>query len=213
MKGRLNRSRVMKSENYIYKFLKIILKPLVKIFFPYEVRNAKKLDNLPKKLIICSNHLSNLDAVFLICVFARQIYFMAKSELFKNFFMRKLLLSIGTISVERGKNGAKAIEMCKNRLLNNQTVMIFIEGTRSKTGEFLRPRTGAIRLANMSESAVLPICITGGGKNNKVKIFRKTIISIGDVLPFESIKFTENSYDEIKNFTDVIGNSIKTLRK
>lgn len=198
--------------NAIYKILKFILTPLIKIFFPFKIKNAQNLKFLKGKFLICSNHISNLDPIFLICVISKQIYFMAKAELFKNFFMRKLLLSVGTIPVQRGKDGARAINDCKKLLLNEETVAIFIEGTRSKTGEFLRPKTGAARLANMVESPILPICITGGGKNNKVKIFKKTIIQVGEPILFEKIKFEEETYREIKRSTDEIANAIKNLR-
>lgn len=95
-------------------------------------------------------------------------------------------------------------------LKSNQILGIFIEGTRSKTGEFLRPKSGATIIANETKSPILPICITPeNGKS--VKIFKKTIVSLGT--PIEKIKLENNEYKEIRHNTELIMNEIKKLRE
>ena len=73
----------------LYRFLAAIVRPLVHIFYRLEVRG---LENIPAdgRCIICPNHTSNIDPVLLIVTLRRQIYFMAKAELFKNTWKAKL---------------------------------------------------------------------------------------------------------------------------
>lgn len=163
----------------LYKTVKIILKPLMKIFFPYTVRGKRILDSMEGAYILCSNHLSNLDSVFLVISHKSPIRFMAKSELFKNPALGYIFRKLGAFSVERGKGDKEALQNAERILKSGEILGIFIEGTRSKTGEFLRPRSGTALLACKAKLPVIPVCITGGGKNNKIRPFRRTTISYG----------------------------------
>ena len=88
---------------------------------------------------------------------------------------------------------------------------IFIEGTRSKTGEFLRPRSGAAFVASQSGADVLPVCITGGGENNRVKLFKKTKICYGKAI--NSADLTIETRQDLKKSTNLIMDNIKKLRE
>ena len=52
---------------------------------------------------------------------------------------------------------------------------LFIEGTRSKTDDFLRPKTGCAMIAYKTGATIIPVCITGTGEH-KLKIFKKNIV-------------------------------------
>lgn len=180
------------------------------VFFPYEVKGKGNLAGLKRGFLICSNHISNLDAIFISVALNRKIYFLAKSELFKNPFFSFFLKKFGAICIKRGEHDFQALSQAEEILKSNQILGIFIEGTRSKTGEFLRPKSGATIIANETKSPILPICITPkDGKS--VKIFKKTIVSLGT--PIEKIKLENNEYKEIRHNTESIMNEIKKLRE
>ena len=81
---------------------------IFKLIYPWEINGS---DKLPEKgrYIICSNHISNMDPIFLIISQRREIYFMAKSELFKNKIFSKFLSKMGAFPVQRKKGDTKAI--------------------------------------------------------------------------------------------------------
>ena len=126
----------------LYAIGRVILIPLVKILFFLKV-NGK--GNIPKNggFILCSNHLSNFDPVLIGVAQRRQLFFMAKSELFRNKFFGWLIRKLGAFPVERGAGDGKAINTAEKIINEGKTLGIFIEGTRSKTGELLRPKAGA----------------------------------------------------------------------
>lgn len=196
--------------DFIYNALVFVLKILLKIFFPYEVRGIENFKNFENdSFLICSNHVSNIDAIFIVVSLNKNIYFLAKSELFKNRVMSSILQNLGAIPISRGKHDLEAINKAKDILNSNKILTIFIEGKRSKTGKFLRPRSGATIIANETNSSILPVCITpANGKN--VKIFRKTRIQFGPMI--NRIDLQENSYKEIRNATEMIMDNIKALR-
>lgn len=194
----------------IYKFCINLIKPFVRIFFPYEVKGLENLKGLCGGYIICSNHLSNLDPILLAIVHPKPINFMAKEELFKYKLIGKFLKMVGVFPVKRGKGDINAINYALEIPKSGGVLGIFLEGTRSKTGEFLRPRSGAALIAGKTNSKVLPVCITGSSKDHKIHIFKKTLISYGEPINQEEIKI-ENRL-ELKDSTNLIMDNIKKLR-
>lgn len=202
----------MEQNNCFYRLVVKFLRPFVKLLFPYEVHGLDNIKNLNKKYIICSNHLSNMDPVFLMITHPKSIYFMAKAELFKNPICGWFFSKMGAFAVKRGKGDKSALDKSQSILKSSNILGIFIEGTRSKTGEFLRPKSGIAFLAHVSGSAVVPVCITGGGESSKVKLFKKTTITYGKPVLPEQLGICEGSRIELKNAVNLIMNSIKELR-
>lgn len=195
-----------------YKIIIAIIKPLVRFFYPFEVKGIEKIDNTDGNYIICCNHLSNIDVAFLMVTHKKPIYFMAKQELFENKILCWFFKKMGAFAVKRGKGDKSALINSENIIKSGNILGIFIEGTRSKTGEFLRPKSGAALIAAKTHSNILPVCITGSGENNKVKLFRKTTISYGDFVLNNQIECEEGSRNSLKEATNKIMENIIKLR-
>ena len=196
-----------------YKTLITIIKPFLKFFYPFEVRGLEKTKNSKKNYIICCNHLSNVDVAFLMVTHKRPIYFMAKEELFKNKILGWFFKKMGAFAVKRGKGDKSAIINAENIVESGNILGIFIEGMRSKSGEFLRPKSGTALIAAKTHSDVLPVCITGSGENNKIKLFRKTVIEYGDFILSNEIECEEGSRNSLKEATNKIMDGIIKLRR
>ena len=194
-----------------YSIVRLIGIFLFKLTYPWEINNS---DKLPKegRFILCPNHISNMDPVFLIISQKRQIYFMAKSELFENKILAKFLNAMGTCPVHRKKGDIKAINKSYEILENNNVLGIFIEGTRSKNGDFLKPKSGAAMIAYKTNTPIIPVCITPK-KGNRVKPFTKTIITYGDPISISDLSIEKGSGVEFRNASRFIMEKIKELRK
>lgn len=195
-----------------YRAVLSVVRPLVNIFYPFEVRGVENMENADKNYIICCNHLSNVDPAFLMLTHKKPIHFMAKSELFSNKLLAWFCGNMGAFAVKRGKGDKSALKNSEKIVNNGETLGIFIEGTRSKTGEFLRPKSGATLIAVGTSADILPVCITGAGKNNRVKMFHKTIVSYGKIIKVDELGYEENSRVSLKNVTNKIMDSIVELR-
>ena len=202
----------MKQNKKLYKLVSFILKPIIKLLYPCEVRGLEKLNNLKGGYILCANHLSNIDPVFFILFHPTPICFMAKQELFKNKILGWFLSSLGAFSVKRGKGDRSALDNAKQVLENEDILGIFIEGTRSKTGEFLRPKSGAALLAYETKSNVVTACITGTSEDNKVRLFKKTILEYNFPIDYRDLGINEGNRLELKAATNLIMDKIKELR-
>ena len=112
--------------------------------------------------VVVANHESFVD-ILLISHLPFEMKWMSKSEFFKIPFVGWAMRLAGDIKLERGdkKSGAKALIECRDRLDKDVSVMIFPEGTRSKTGELQEFKDGAFRIAIDAQEPILPLAVLG----------------------------------------------------
>lgn len=112
--------------------------------------------------VVIANHESYAD-VFLISCFPWEMKWLSKDTMFKIPCMGWMMQMAGDIRLVRGDRDStlNAIAQCRDRLARKVSVMIFPEGTRSKTAEMLPFKDGAFRLAIESAAPILPIAVAG----------------------------------------------------
>jgi 1-acyl-sn-glycerol-3-phosphate acyltransferase len=112
--------------------------------------------------VVVANHESYAD-VFLISCFPWEMKWLSKDTMFKIPCMGWMMQMAGDIKLVRGDRDStiNAIAQCRDRLAKKASVMIFPEGTRSKTQEMLPFKDGAFRLAIEAQAPVLPIAVAG----------------------------------------------------
>jgi 1-acyl-sn-glycerol-3-phosphate acyltransferase len=162
-------------------------------------------ENVPKDggILACSNHISALDPPLLGTMFPRKVHFMAKSELFKNNFIGKLLSNLGAFPVKRGLGDKQALRTGINLLGEGKVMGLFPEGTRSKNGELQKGLAGAGFFALKSDAQVVPCAIIGS-----FKPFGKVKIVFGKPVNLEDLK---NQRSSAQLATDRIMDEIKHL--
>jgi len=111
--------------------------------------------------IIASNHRSFFDPFVIGTMSRRPIYYVAKSELFRNPVLAWFLSALGAFPVERGTGDRDAIRTAKELLARGELVLIFPEGTRTRPGPLAKPKRGLGRLALESGAPVIPLAIIG----------------------------------------------------
>ncbi len=112
--------------------------------------------------VVIANHESYAD-IFLISCFPWEMKWLSKDTMFKIPCMGWMMQMAGDIKLVRGDRDStlNAIEQCRDRLAKRVSVMIFPEGTRSRTHEMLPFKDGAFRLAVDSGAPILPIAVAG----------------------------------------------------
>jgi 1-acyl-sn-glycerol-3-phosphate acyltransferase len=125
-------------------------------------------ENLPADsgFVLAANHTSNLDPWPLAMPLwpGRQVYFMAKVELF-NPVLGPLLRVGGAFPVKRGERDVEAIETAVRLCREGKVVAMFPEGTRARKGIVKkfehRPRSGSARIALAAGVPLVPAAISG----------------------------------------------------
>ena len=121
------------------------------------------VENVPcdGPLLVASNHLSNADPIILEAAFPRPLFFLGKSELFRNPFFRWVLLRFGGIPLERGTADRAAIRRAGAVLEQGIALGIYPEGVRSRSRALVKGLPGAGLIALQSDAPVLPVAIYG----------------------------------------------------
>jgi 1-acyl-sn-glycerol-3-phosphate acyltransferase len=121
------------------------------------------VENVPDDgpLLVASNHLSNADPIILEAAFPRPLFFVGKSELFRNPFFRWVLHRFGGIPVERGTPDRAAIRRARAILEQGIALGIYPEGVRSRTVALQKGLPGAGLIALQAKAPVLPVAIWG----------------------------------------------------
>ena len=176
----------MKSHFYqklIYQLVsQVIIFPIYKLIFR---GNLIGRENIPQKdsFILVSNHGSLLDPPLLGHAIGRNISFMAKSELFRIPFLGFIIKSCGAYPVKRGIVDKKTIKIACEKLSNNNSIGIFIDGTRQKDGLVNKPKQGAALLSFKNQKMLLPVAIINSHRLVRLKFFipffTKIVIKVG----------------------------------
>ncbi len=177
MAVREERDNRPKRKTWLYLVGQIILWWYFHLVFRMKVIGA---ENVPKEgpVLLCSNHLAKRDPVLLGLSQRRQVFYMAKEELFQNRFLGGMFRMLGAFPVKRGTGGSDALEDAYALLAQNGVVGVFIEGHRSRDGKLLKPKTGAALLAYETKAPVVPVCITAGD-GKQPGMFKRTMIRFG----------------------------------
>jgi 1-acyl-sn-glycerol-3-phosphate acyltransferase len=128
----------------------------------FRVLGAARIGNPRRPYVVVANHESYAD-VFLISRFPWEMKWLSKATFFRIPCLGWMMQMAGDVKLVRGNRDSTldAVEACRDRLRKRTSVMIFPEGTRSKTRELLPFKDGAFRLAIEMQTAILPIAVAG----------------------------------------------------
>ncbi|MEU4426348.1 lysophospholipid acyltransferase family protein [Actinoplanes sp. NPDC024001] len=163
--------------------------------------------------ILCANHLSVGDQLFLGLTAPRHVAFWAKAEYFRTpglrgAVTRRVVTGMGAIPVERGGGRAvlSAFEAAVPILRAGGLVAVFPEGTRSPDGRLYRGRTGAVRLAAQAGVPLVPVGIRGTEPRCSGR--RAISVTFGPALPAPG---PEPAAGEVRAVTDELIARIQAL--
>ncbi|REJ09743.1 lysophospholipid acyltransferase family protein [Halobacillus trueperi] len=177
------------------------------ILYPmYRIKIVGK-KNIPAEgpVIICSNHISNVDPPVVGITSSRNIYFLAKEELFKNPVIGGILKKVHAFPIKRGMRDRNALRKGLDILKEGHALGLFPEGTRQKNGEIGKGLAGAGFFALRSEAAIVPCAIIGPYKK-----FKKLKVVYGE--PIDMTEYREQKASA-QVVTDRIMEEIRQLHK
>ncbi len=190
-----------------YTVIKAIATPIIHLLFNVKFEGR---ENIPESgaLVVCSNHRSFIDPAFIaIGIKKRKMCFMSKKELFSFKPFGFLISKLGAFPVDRGAGDVQAIKTAEEYLKKGRPLMIFPEGTRSKDGNPLRPKSGAVYIASDTGADILPVALCFEGK----KLFprKRVTVCFGKPIANSEIKMPEeNKVKESRRASALVMDSI-----
>ncbi|MBR6982890.1 MAG: 1-acyl-sn-glycerol-3-phosphate acyltransferase [Ruminococcus sp.] len=195
----------------MYSVIKFLLRLAFGIAYSLQYEGR---ENIPKRtaVIYASNHRTNADPPLVGAGARGKHSFMAKEELFRNKLFGWLIRSLGAFPVARGKGDTAVIDTSVERLKSGRNLMIFPEGTRSKTGKVGRGHSGAALIAARSGALIVPVGVCFG---EKLKFRTRITVKYGEPIdpkdyveisdepnPRQLVKLKNKYMEEIKKLVE-----------
>lgn len=166
--------------------------------FTYRIK-IKGKENIPKGgCLVCANHHGLNDVLFLMLSIGPKHEFsgMGKKELYEHKFLGPLLTLLGSFPVNREGNDLKAIKLSLKALKDGKKLIIFPEGTRTKSSG-KKAKAGIGLISAKSGCDILPVYI-----DNAPKLFSKVSITILPVIKCanredDMLDYSQNVLDTI----------------
>ncbi|HEY8361388.1 MAG TPA: lysophospholipid acyltransferase family protein [Tissierellaceae bacterium] len=178
----------------LYSFLKKIAVVVFKAMYRINVYGKENIEDKENRgnIIICANHTHEFDPIIISIMYPRQIFWMAKKQLFKNKIVASFLSKLGAFPVDREEIDLSTIKKSLNILKEDGVLGIFPEGTRVKKIDLENAKPGVGLIALKSNAAILPVYIDGN-----YKLFSKINIYFGkeiDLSEYQNKKPTKDDY-------------------
>jgi len=112
-------------------------------------------------LILASNHLNNGDPPAISLAVPRYPMFMAKQEMITWPILGPAFRIFGAFPVRRGGADLSAIRAASEVVNEGKMLVMFPEGTRSRTGGLTKGHPGTALIALRTGAPILPVAVTG----------------------------------------------------
>ncbi|HSE15170.1 MAG TPA: lysophospholipid acyltransferase family protein [Candidatus Deferrimicrobium sp.] len=127
-----------------------------------DTRGLSRVDrNVP--YVFMSNHASHVDSLALAVSIPHPLHWVFKKELSKIPVFGWVLLSLGQIMVDRrsAAQSRTALSSAVAALKGNNSVLIYVEGTRSRDGKLQPLKKGGFHIALQAQLPIVPVRISG----------------------------------------------------
>lgn len=173
--------------------------------------SVKGMENLPEgNCLVVSNHQSNADFLILMAKLDKQMGFMAKKEILKLHIVGTWMKAMHCVFIDREdiRESLRAINHGIDNLENGYSMVIFPEGTRSKSHNLGEFKKGSMKMATKSTVPIVPVVL-----DNTFKVFEeskgqlksaKVIMSI-----LKPINVKELTKEEKVNLAEIVREKIQ----
>lgn len=193
----------------LYRFLRVVLRPLQCILWPTKVINKGNAFKIDGGLYLC-NHYSTFDSLIpIFTMFKKEAHILAKYELFTNPVGGWILHHVGAIPVRRGEADTDAVKAVFRVLKADKKLLMYPEGTRNKQGtqEMAELKTGAARFAIKMKKPIVPMVYF-----KPTKTCHKNYLYVGEPFTLEEF-YGAKTNEEYHAATEVIRKHFDEARK
>jgi len=129
----------------------------------WDVRGRERI---PRRggIVVASNHISFWDPPLIGAAVPRELFFLAREELFRTPVLGPLIRSVNAIPIRRGVADMSGLSRAMDRLKDGAALLMFPEGGRMRDGELHPARPGVGMMAVHADVSIVPCHISGSDR-------------------------------------------------
>lgn len=213
----------MLPDSLVVTIAKKISNNYIKKYAHLKVNGLDKIDKIQKPRIFVCNHLSNSDGIVLNKVLKEKSdpYFIAGIKLADDPITNLGTKLVKNILIKPNSADKDAIAKVVKALKSGEDILIFPEGTRSRTGAMIEGKKGVLLFSRMTKAEIIPIGMTGtekllpiskDGDMGKEKWQHSDVtINIGDKIEFPTKTKDEGRHEYEDRCMEILMRSIAEL--
>lgn len=138
---------------------------IIKKYVDLKVEGLENLNNIKKPVIFVCNHLSNSDALILDKVLKNHdVTYVAGVKLTQNATTNIGVKLVKTTTLKPNSADKEGLTRIIHILKEKNNILIFPEGTRSRTKNMIQAKKGLLLIAKITKAPIIPIGICGTEK-------------------------------------------------
>lgn len=150
-------------ESLVVKITKIIVNKYFRKYANIKVEGLEKVEKVEGPKIFICNHLSNADGLILYKILKEKYdpTFVAGIKLSNDPITRLGTMMVKNVGIKPNSADKEAITKIVKLVRGGENIMIFPEGTRSRTGSMIEGKKGILLIARLTKASIIPIGMTG----------------------------------------------------
>lgn len=187
-----------------------------RIIFSYRTYDKEILRSYKtngRKFVICANHLSMLDPIFIVMAYGwgRKLTIMGKAELFRNPVFAWIFRSVGVFPVERGKADTAALDKAVEDINTGRGMLIFPEGTRGTGDKMAKIKSGAFMIAAQTGADIIPVRVIYPTSTRLLKFFAPVVVKVGQPILAEDMNLAEGGKRAVRAARNMLQERLDSL--
>jgi 1-acyl-sn-glycerol-3-phosphate acyltransferase len=146
---------------WLFHISRWIVGVISRLYFRIEFEGAERV---PKSgaMIVAPNHVSYLDPLWVSVPISRPLRYMTWDRMMRLPLLGTLMRAYGSFPVNVDRGDRAALRASLEQLRTGGGLMVFPEGSRTRTGRLEAFKAGVIRLAMDTGAPIVPVTIIGG---------------------------------------------------
>ena len=150
-------------ESIVVKITKILVNKFIRKYANIKIEGFEEIKNTKGPIIFICNHLSNADGLILDKILKENYdpTFVAGIKLSNDPITKFGTMMIKNVGIKPNSADKEAITKIVKLVKGGENLMIFPEGTRSRTGAMIEGKKGILLIARLTKATIVPIGMTG----------------------------------------------------
>ncbi len=209
-------------EKMLKKVINFGIEAYIKMYANLKVINKEKLDNIKSPVIFICNHLSNADGLILNKVLKKNdVTFIMGVKLTQDQMTNLGTKIVKNIQITPSSPDKSAITNLVKHVKNGNNILIFPEGTRSRTGSMIKAKKGIYLISKLCNVPIVPLGIYGsekfmpidksGNMDKETFCYADVCVNVGDEITLPAKLNDEGKHDYEERCIEYLMKSIANL--